>query len=360
MRYVPTNCLRDGMILARNIYGSDQSLMLSQGQLIKDSYVDKIRRLGYSGVFINDTLSNDIVIESVISDKLKIAAVSAVKDVFINTASESITLNDKAMENTREIVDNLIDELLSNRNLMVNMVDLKFFDDYTFYHSVNVAILSLIVGIAMGYPRSGLYKIGLGALLHDIGKIFIDKEILEKEGPLTPEEFEIVREHPSTGYKYLIKNYDIPTRSYLGALHHHEKYDGTGYPYQLKGDQISDIGRIISVADVYDALTSDRPYRKALLASDAMEYVMGSCGSAFDPKIVHFFIRKVAAFPLGTIVRLSDGSRGIVVLNHSDCCTRPAIRILGDSSVYKVDQIVDLRDDYEANNLTITETLRDT
>jgi HD-GYP domain-containing protein (c-di-GMP phosphodiesterase class II) len=357
MRYVPTSCLRDGMVLARNLYGKDQSLLLSKGQPIKETYIDKISKLGYSGVFVSDNLSDDIIIESLISDQLKMSAVSAVKDVFIMTErdSDNVKANNLMMEKTKVIVEGLIDEILFNRNLMVNMVDLKVFDDYTFYHSVNVAVLSIIMGISLDFSRPMLYKLGLGALLHDIGKIFISKEILGKEGPLDDDEFEKIKQHPSLGYEYLVNHFDIPAKSYLGALHHHERYDGSGYPLCLKGERISEIGRIIAIADVYDALTSDRPYRKALLPSNAMEYLMGGSNSMFDPQYVLNFTRKVAAFPLGTIVMLSDGTRGIVVKNYEDCCTRPCVRIINDSEARADDRYIDLRDDFTATNLTIVD-----
>lgn len=356
MRYVATKYLKDGMILARNLYGKDQSLLLGKGQLLKKSYIDKIRKLGYSGVFVADSISNDIVIESVISDRLKMSAVAAVKDVFIISSSDEQSGID-VLQKTKKVVEELIDEILYNRNLMVNMVDLKVFDDYTFYHSVNVAVLSLIIGIALDLPRTALYKIGLGALLHDIGKIFIDKDILSKNGPLNDAEFEEIKKHPSAGYDYLVNHFDIPAKSYLGALHHHERFDGSGYPLSLRGDHISRIGRIIAIADVYDALTSDRPYRKALLPSDAMEYIMGGSSTMFDPAFVKIFLRKVAAFPLGTIVTLSDGTRGIVVKNHEDCSIRPCIRIISEDS-NENNKYLDLRDDIVSTNLTIVDIER--
>jgi HD-GYP domain len=339
------------MILARNLYGRDQSLLLGNGQPLKASYIEKIRRLGYSGVFIKDSISDDIVIESMISDQLKISAVTAVKDVFIASCGEGSGLD--AMEKTKEIVEDLINEILYNRNLMVNMIDLKVFDDYTFYHSVNVAVLSILMGVSIFMQHAALYSLGLGALLHDIGKIFISKDILSKDGPLDDEEMGIIRQHPSLGYEYLVNHYDIPAKAYLGALHHQERYDGSGYPLALKGEHISQIGRIIAIADVYDALTSDRPYRKALLPSSAMEYIMGGSGTMFDPHFVSEFTRKVAAYPLGTIVLLSDGSRGIVIRNYEDCCTRPCVRIVSAGDEVGESEYVDLRDDYATTRLTI-------
>lgn len=358
LRYVSTRNIKEGMILARNLYGKDQSLMLGKGQLIKQSYIDKIKRLGYSGVFVADDISNDIVIESVISDSLKMSAVSAVKDVFIMSSGNNDFKNaEETIARTKKIVEDLVDEILYNRNLMVNMVDLKVFDDYTFYHSVNVAVMTIIIGIALEMSRTALYKMGLGALLHDIGKIFISKDILGKEGPLNDVEFEEIKRHPSLGYDYLINHFDIPAKSYLGALHHHERFDGSGYPLSLKGENISKIGRIIAIADVYDALTSDRPYRKALLPSDAMEYIMGGSGTMFDPVYVRIFTRKVAAFPLGTIVKLSDGTKGIVVKNYEDCCIRPCVRVINENTAGN-ERYIDLRDDSNATNLTIVDIER--
>ena len=342
MRYVPIGSLDEGMLLARNLYGKDQSLLLGNGQPLKASYIEKIRKLGYSGVFIKDSVSDDIVIESVISDQLKNYAVIAVKDVFIASSGERGGY--EAIERTKEIVENLIDEILYNRNLMVNMIDLKVFDDYTFYHSVNVAVLSILMGVSMYMKHAALYSLGLGALLHDIGKIFVGKDILIKDGPLDDAEMADIQKHPSLGYEYLVNHYDIPARAYLGALHHQERYDGTGYPMGLKGERISQIGRIIAIADVYDALISDRPYRKALLPANAMEYIMGGSGTMFDPHFVSVFSSKVAAYPLGTIVLLSDGSRGIVVKNYEDCCTRPYVRIITGGDEVRESEYVDFRD----------------
>lgn len=353
MRFVPTSCLRDGMVLARSLYGKDQNLLLNRGQIIKDSYADKIHKLGYQGVYITDSLSDDIVVESVISDQLRLCAVKTIKDVFINSNKKEYQPDD-VLANTKKVVDDLIDEILLNRNLMVNMVDLKIFDDYTFFHCVNVAVLSLVVGISLGYARSELYKLGLGALLHDIGKVFISKSILSKNGPLDDEEFDEIKKHPRLGFEYLCEHCDFPTKAYLGALHHHERYDGSGYPMQLKGNDISEIGRIIAIADVYDALTSDRPYRKALLPSDAMEYVMGGSGTMFDPDFVKRFTRKVAAYPLGTVVKLNNGVKGIVMQNYEDCCTRPLLRVIGNTGEDK-NSYIDLKDDASAMNLTIVE-----
>jgi HD-GYP domain-containing protein (c-di-GMP phosphodiesterase class II) len=347
MRFVPTFCLREGMQLGKSLRGKDGSLLLQQGQLIKTSYVNKIHQLGYQGVYIYDNLSEDIYIESVIDDELRMSAVKAIKDVYMTSQNGN---NGPDFGQTKEIATELVDKIISNKDIIINVVDLKVFDDYTYYHSVNVAVLSLMMGVALNYTRSELYKLGLSALLHDIGKVFIDKSIIDKNGKLTPEEFEEIKKHPVLGYNYLRDKVEIPTKSYLGSLQHHEKFDGSGYPDQMKGLDISTFGRLIAISDVYDALTSDRPYRSALLASEAMEYVMGGAGSLFDPEFVFLFTRKVAAYPLGTCVRLSNGSIGIIVENYEDCCMRPKVRLIheGSETIY-----LDLKNDRNTRNLII-------
>ena len=353
MRFVPTFCLRDGMILGKSLFSKDGGLLLNSGQTISSSYITKIHNLGYQGVYIFDNLSEDIVIESIIDDELRFSAIKAVKDIYIFSQSDG-KADPTLVPRTKTLCYDLVDQIIDNKQAIVNMIDLKVFDDYTFYHSVNVAVLSIIIGVRLDMPRNELYRLGLSALLHDIGKVFIPKEIIDKKCKLTNEEFDKIKKHTTYGYNYLRDKFDIPSKSYLGALQHHEKYDGTGYPECTKGENISNFGRIISVADVYDALTSDRPYRKAMPTSEVMEYIMGGAGSIFDPNYVYIFTRKVAAYPLGTCVRLSNGLIGIAVENFEDCCMRPKIKIITEDSLAKP-KYIDLKNDREYMNVIITD-----
>lgn len=327
-------------------------MLLSRGQVLQQSYIQRILALKYHGVYIMDGMSDDIEIETLVNDELRMAAVAAVRNTFVLSQSQQ-NIGD-AMENTKAVVHRMVDELLSSKDTMVNMIDMKIFDNYTFYHSVNVAILSLLLGVSVGFPESRLYKLGLAALLHDIGKVFITKDVLDKPGPLDTEEMAEMRRHPVYGYEYLRDHSDLPTTAFVGVLHHHEKYDGSGYPYGLRGADISEFGRIIAVADVYDALSSDRPYRRSVLPSEAMEFIMGGSGTHFDPQYVQVFTRKVAAFPLGTIVRLSNGMTAIVVRNFEDCNTRPAVRVLSGELQ---GTLVNLKNDLNFRSVTITEVL---
>jgi HD-GYP domain-containing protein (c-di-GMP phosphodiesterase class II) len=326
MRFVPTFCLREGMTLGKSLYGQKGEFLLREGTVFNTSFIDAVHRLNYNGVYVSDDLSNDIEIKSVISDSLRIETVSNIKKAFISLENNHKNGISK-MDDMKKHIEALIDEIIKNKHLMINLIDLKIFDDYTYYHSVNVAVLSIVIGVELNYSKKQLYELGLGALLHDIGKVFIHKNILNKPGKLTDMEYEVIKEHTTEGFHYVKSEYDIPIKSRLGIVDHHERFDGYGYPNKKSKDGISLNGRIIAISDVYDALVSDRPYRKALPPSEAMENVMGGCGSCFDPDLVDIFVRKVAPYPVGTCVSLSNGMIAIVLENYEDACLRPKVRV---------------------------------
>ena len=350
MRFVPSLCLRKGMILGDDLYGRLNELMLSKGQIITEEKIDRIRKLGYQGVYVSDKLSDDSVLECSISSRLKNSAVSSVSKLCEQMHENACT--DETIAGIKTAIYDIVDEIVENRSAVFNMIDLKIYDEYTYFHCINVAVLATIIGRAMDIKRNDLYKLALGSALHDIGKVFIPKEILEKPGKLTQHEFSIIRQHSGTGSRYLREKWDIAPEAHFPVLTHHERYDGTGYPLGIKNDKIPLFGKIAAVADVYDALTSDRPYRKALLPSEAMEHIMGGSGNMFDPDVVKTFLREISPYPVGTCVMLSNGMRGIVVQGQSKCGTRPKIKIQTDTEppVY-----YDLYNDLSLLHVTIRE-----
>lgn len=353
MRFVPTYCLRQGMILGDNLYNNFGDLMLSSGTVLKEEYVRSIERLQYNGVYIEDDISKDIHIINIISDSVRAQTVKSIKDVFIHCEKDGSGIK-YDIKKIKLQIETIVDEIFANKNLMVNMIDMKVFDDYTYYHSVNVAVLSIVLGVAFDMQREELCNLGFAALLHDIGKVFVNKDILNKCGKLTPQEFEEIKTHSLLGCNHIKKGYGVANSSYMGILDHHEKYDGGGYPNNLKGNNISWYGRIISIADVYDAITSDRPYRKAMLPSDAMEYIMASTMTLFDPQVVEVFVRKIAPYPIGTCVKLSNGLTGIVVENFEELCMRPRVRIFMEQGKEIEPYEINLAD-YQSLNITVVE-----
>jgi HD-GYP domain-containing protein (c-di-GMP phosphodiesterase class II) len=181
--------------------------------------------------------------------------------------------------------------------------------------------------------KDQLCDLGFAAILHDIGKVFVKKEILSKESALDDAEFEEMKHHPSLGYDYIKKVSKVSNASKIGILHHHEKFGGGGYPDNLMEEAISLYGRIIAIADVYDAMTSDRPYRKGIIPSEVIEYIMGCSNTLFDPDLVNLFIRKIAPYPIGTTVNLSNGLTGIVVENYESFSMRPKLRIFRNHGI---------------------------
>ncbi|MFA5527780.1 MAG: HD-GYP domain-containing protein [Peptostreptococcales bacterium] len=371
MRFVPSACLYPGMKIGKSLYGNDGILMLREGQVLTNVNIDRINKLQLLGVYIDDDISNNIEIESIIDNQLRYKAIASVKEIFALTEKgnsgdvkgQGHSIRDRIIE-AKKMIGDIVDEIMINKDLLINMIDLKVFDDYTYYHCVNVAVLSIVIGVGLKLDRSEICKLGLGALLHDIGKIFVDKEILNKPSKLEKNEIQEVQEHPEKGYKYLRQEWEIPLSAYLAVLDHHECYDGSGYPKGKKAENIHLFGRIICIADVYDALISDRPYRKAMLPSDAIEYIMYKTGSMFDPEIVDVFLDKVVPYPLGTCVRLSNGLKGIVVENYQGAGFRPKLRIIDNQGKEGLNdpkdiEYWDLEKDYKTFNTTIIEILKE-
>ena len=357
MRFVPASCLREGMKVAKTLYGRNGERLLNADITLNAKYIDSIQRMKYPGVYIDDDLSKDVEIISTISDELRIETMNGIKKIFLEPRSR-LNVGERT-DGVKKQVDSIIDELVANKNMMVNMIDLKCFDNYTYLHSVNVAVLSIVIGLALGLERDILSRLGLSAILHDIGKIFINKQIVNKPAALSAEEFEEMKKHSQLGYDYAKEKFRLPPASYTGIIDHHEKFNGSGYPNGKSGRQISMFGRIITLADVYDALCSERPYRAAMKPSEAMEYVMGNSETMFDPQLTALFIRKVAPYPVGTTVRLSNGYTAIVLENYESVCMRPRVRVIKTDQKDVEPFELNLKADYSLLNIVVEDIVGD-
>jgi len=355
MRYVPVKHLHRGHELASDLVISRNRVLLRKGSILTDTLIKKISALGYQGLYIHDDLSKGLQVNEVISSELKLTMRNELESFLNNTSFNKPNTLKAQMKRIDKLLTYTIDEILQSSKVMVNIIDLRTYDDYTYSHSLNVALLSVIVGISMGMGRPQLHQLATGALLHDTGKMFIDKTILNKPARLTPEEFEEIKTHSERGYHYLNDNLEIADDSKLMALQHHEQYGGKGYPQGLSHEDIHLFSRIVGVVDVFDALTADRPYRKAMLPSDALEYILGGYDTMFDPDVVSALVKKVAPYPVGTCVRLSTDDVGIVVQNHEHASLRPVIKLIVDNK--PVETYIDLANDRCALNITIKEVV---
>lgn len=353
MRFLQPSNLKSGMVLAKNLYGSRNELLLSVGTVLTDSLIGKLSVTGCDGAYIIDNTLEDPNVKGIISTKLKESTVKAVRSFFVGIERNDNLLTNDSFSSMKHLLDDIIDEISTDKNAMVNMVDLKVFDDYTYYHCVSVAGLSIMVGVSAGMNRTGLYKLGMGALLHDLGKIFVPKEIVNKNGPLSYSEYEYMKKHSQYGSDYLKRQNALPIESIIAVLTHHERYDGKGYPLGLPSTKQTLEGKIIAICDNYDAMTSDRPYRQAFSPSEAIEHIMGNAGVMFDPKILELFIKKIVPYPVGTIVELSNGRKGIVIENYPNSFMRPKIKIIPPADNPYEDIVYDLCNDPCLLNVTV-------
>ncbi len=351
MRFIPVNCLRPGQIIASDLRMDKQRYLLKRGVALNSKLIFRMKELGFQGAYIDDELSQDLKVDNLISDELRYTAKRGVKSLFTSVEKGNKHKVDVEIGSMGAVVNDIVDEILSNKNIMANMIDLRTFDDYTFSHCVNVAVLATLIGSSLKLSRGQLVDLALGALIHDIGKVFIELELLNKKGKLTDEEFAELRRHVQYGYDYVASSQKIPEAAKSALLTHHEQYNGNGYPNNLAEDDICLYGRIICVADVYDALVANRPYRSGFLPSDAVEYIMAGYGTMFDPEVVDNFTKRVAPYPVGTCVELSTGETAIVVKNYAKTGMRPLVRLLQDEKPSKTE--IDLSYDRNALNITI-------
>ena len=328
MRFISLHCIQPKATLAKPILGSSGQILLNEGVAMEPVYLTRLAELGIPGAYVHDPLSEGLEVISSISDELRMHAIKNISNTY-SKAENGKELTESTGYEMRNIAEKIVDEVIDHGDIMLNLFDMKVYDSYTFFHCVNVTVLSVIIGMGVGFSKNKLVNLAYAALLHDLGKVFVPPEIINKPGKLTVEEFDIVKKHPQEGYDYIKNKFStsITESTAAGVLDHHERVNGSGYPKGKKGKQISDIGRAIAIADVYDAFISDRPYRKGTYSVAAMEYIMGGGGTYFDYNMVQVFARKVALFPVGTCVTLSNKSTALVLENYEGFTHRPRIKV---------------------------------
>ena len=252
------------------------------------------------------------------------------------------------------IVSGFIDSVFRNESAAAAISKLKTFDKYTYTHCVNVSILAVILGKRLGYCQKDLELIGLAGLFHDVGKAVIPERILNKPGRLGEKEMNIMRTHPLRGFEILKKQANIPAEVLRAALEHHEKFDGSGYPRGLKGDEISLFSRLLTVVDVYDALTSKRVYKDPLPPGQVLAMMYQWRVTDFHPNIVEEFIKSLGVYPVGSFVRLSSGNHAVVVDHNETDPLNPLVREVYDGAMR---QIPARETDLSACHTTITEVI---
>lgn len=353
----PVEELVSGMVIARNVYEPDsEKILLYAGSLLDSVTIFNLKeRYNVESVWIKTNISSDSLKEQMKAEIDVHESLNTLKDVFGNDEETPITeLSEEAAAEVDRVADDLLVSIDMDDNLLLKMHQLQSYDDYTYKHCLRVAMMSVSIGKQLGLPREQLRNLAEASLLHDIGKRMISIDIIRKPGKLTDDEFEEIKKHPAYGYR-LLKEHGGYSQDVMNAvLMHQEKYDGTGYPLHLKGEQITYLARIITVADVYDALTSNRPYRQPWSVAEAEEFMMGGSYTHFDYDIIVAFLATFAPYPEGSKVLLNDGRTATVVSNNTNVL-RPLIRV-DNSDGSTID--IDLYNDFNYLSLAIEKIVK--
>lgn len=332
-------------------------LYAEEGEVADQSQVDRIIRQGFQNVFIDTDRGSyrvqpepesppvnggdglvhrpnlvPIEEEVQVARKLYVDSVHFARE-FMRGAQAGERVD---VEKSEGLVQDMVDSVARNRDALVSLSKLRTFDEYTFSHCINVAVIAVSFGHYLGLIPAQLKALGVCGLFHDLGKARIPAEVLNKPDKLTDAEFEIIKAHPLRGYQMLKEQQSVTPDILLGIVEHHEKHNGQGYPRRLAGDQISLFGRILALADIYDAITSKRVYKESISPNKALQIMFGMREQTFPTALVATFIKFLGVYPVGSLVRLSDGTCGVVCESNPYRAHEPVIKVVFDRDMRAV------------------------
>jgi len=334
------------MVLGQSLFNTAGGSYLVKGQPITIEYIRKLHQIGIQSITVTsmDPNYNLLPPPDVIEEKTRVNAISAVYNTF-QSIEENGTLDIKSLQ---KVTDSIVFDLFDNHDNLVQLTDIRAHDAYTFAHSVNVAVLSAMMGMLCHLSKEDLSLITLGGLLHDLGKIEVHSDILNKNRSLSNSEFEVMRRHPTDGSRRILKMSDLPKTSILAAIagQHHEHIDGNGYPRGIKGDEIHRFAKITAIADVYDALTSERPYKKAYMPNIAYNIMHNINKGQFDRELLDIFFNNVALYPEGVVLKTTLGF-AVVKESKFGKTTTPIIILFADTNgkLLKERSVIDLSEE---------------
>ena len=323
-------------------------ILIARGAVLDEYVIDSMLKRGIMSVYIQeitdddedlpiapavqkkiDQLRTDDRAKVSLSASVRARVAEGIQYVYNNTDDPAL------IQTTANIADSLLDAIQENDAMAIDISALKTSDEYTFKHSVDVATISMIVAKKMGMSDMEIRELGMAGLLHDVGKTKIPPEILNKPGRLDDAEFEIMRQHPVYSYHIIQNNEDLPQEVKLAVLQHHEKINGTGYPLSVPGNKIAPYAKVLAVADIYDALVTERPYKCAFCEGEAVEMIM-YVTQELDLFAMENFLQSMILYPVDSIVELSNGEKAKVVKNSPFYILRPTVVGLTTGKVYNL------------------------
>ncbi len=338
--------LKAGNTFTKAVYIDDMNILVQEKVPLKQKEIDRLLRWGIETVRTEGELvgaggssSGQAVGQNggiSFVNYLKSPAQQEIQKVYVKCADKFRSIqtdikNQKAVEigEIDKIVDVLLSTLKKNRDEFIQHI---FFgsqgESDSAQNAINCAVLASIIGIDMNMIQHKLLQLATGALLHDVGMLRLPDDILAKKGKLEPDELQKIKAHTVHSYKIISKELKYSEDIGIIALQHHERWDGEGYPKKISGKQISLAARIVSVADSFEAMVSERPYRNSMIGYAAMRAILGDNGRRFDPEILRVFIKSMGIYPLGSIVLLSNSCIGRVVETNGDAPLRPRVKVM--------------------------------
>lgn len=325
MRKINIQYAKPNMTLARDIITDTGTILLVRGIALSQNLINKLAALHITNIFVEDPRYEGIIAPEYLSLELQQQALSVLSTVLRDLTHKS-TFNVQAVV---QLSTQIVEELICNPKTAICLNEIMTHDDPTFAHSLNCAVYAILLGQFSGLGYSDLKELATGALLHDIGKNDISTALLNKPDKLSADEFELIKHHAQWGFeKLIVLRWDLSSLVAHMAWQHHEKMDGSGYPRGIGGNDILFHARIVSIADVYEALTADRPYRSALAPKEAHDIIQAGLGTHFDDDLGRLFLSKVALYSPGTLVKINTGETAIIASIPPDSPKHPVIRII--------------------------------
>lgn len=343
MREISVDELTLGMCLSKDIYNDLGNIILSQGTEISNKHLAYFQKHGIISIYI-DERDNSVPAESHKAVKIYkfkdlnnayAEVLGQFKEVYFNVQNKQHNFD---VEILRPALEGLIEIVISDNDVLGSMRIIALNEAYHFTHAVNVSMLSAMICKWTGLENDMIYLAALSGLLHDIGKTKVPQELLYKQGEINEQEYELLKMHAKLGYESLKNNSSLPREVLASMLFHHERSDGTGYPSGLKEEQTPYLARVVAVADVFDAITSDKIYRSRVSSFKAFSIIKDESFRGLDPKISEIFLSNIAVFFINNRVKLSDGRVGEVVYINKYALNRPLIKVSND--------FIDLSTDY--------------
>jgi HD-GYP domain-containing protein (c-di-GMP phosphodiesterase class II) len=335
MAYLKAEDLKPGMKLKSDFINERGRLFLAEGTVLTDNLIKRINELSIPYIsIVQDTDAKETAAKHKTQYEIETENFMQIyKDTHqvVKKLSEDVRFGRRlSLDGIRETVGTFIDLVFEDHNIIPKLQQIHMTDEYTYYHSMNVGVLTILIGKWLKMPHRDMRKLGYAGLFHDIGKCRIPLEILNKPDTLDAREWATMKRHPVFGYNILKKNHVLSNDVLMGVLMHHEREDGSGYPLGFKGREIHTYGKIVAVADIFDAMMSDRVYRKKRPPLQVAEYISDRSFDCLDPHISQVFLQGITRNFVGNLVRLNDGRIGKVIYTCPQDHTKPVVLTEGE------------------------------